>query len=639
MKWSLFFLLYIFSATAFSQPLPVNLAAIPDSLKNDASVIVHSETINLDIDGLEDATLKVHKLFTVLSEKGEKALFFSEYSNKYISLNDAEIRVYDGSGKQVEKYKKKDMTTVAVGEGLIEEGAVTYYHVKPASYPVTVEFNYEQKWKSTFAFPDYRFAKSGEAVVQSNYTAKVPAGMKLRYKAKHCSLVPVITEGEKYTTYQWSVNNLPAMNDEEGSLSYRERFPYINIVSDQFSHYGFRGDLSSWKSFGAWINSLYNGLDVLSPERQQFFQQLVKDAPDEKEKIRRIYHYLQENFRYVSIQLGIGGLRPFSAAFTDEKKYGDCKALSNYMKAALKAVGIRSCVAIINAGYNEEPVDKDFPASNFDHVVLCVPGKDSIWLECTSPTAEFNRLGTFTENRNALLITEDGGVLVPTPQSDAVANTLHSKTIVTIDADLSALIETNMETTGALTAMMQELEKEKRDEQKQDLVFYLGYKQPDDFAIKTTAEASGNHQALVKMSVQRLPEFAAGSKYFFNPRVQKIWTGHMPQVSNRKLDFYFRYPYVKNDTTVLKFPAGFRPEVLPSEKECRTPYSYYQTKTWYNEKENAVYTASTLVLKKHKIPAVAFAEVKSFFEEVEQDDTQKIVMRKTEEAVGEKKAF
>ena len=68
--------------------------------------------------------------------------------------------------------------------------------------------------------------------------------------------------------------------------------------------------------------------------------------------------------------LALEDLRPFSANFTDQKKYGDCKGLSNYMKAALNAVGIKSNIAMINAGYNSLPVDPMFPADEFDHVIL-----------------------------------------------------------------------------------------------------------------------------------------------------------------------------------------------------------------------------------------------------------------------------
>lgn len=641
MKKYFFFLFSLLSATAIGQPVIYNAALVPEALKKGASVIVHSETIELEVSDLDDARLKVRKLFTVLNEDGKGSLLFNEYSTKFLLLDEAEIKVYDSQGKVVQKHKKKEMMTTAVGEGLIEEGNVTFFQVKPSSYPVTVEFNYEQKLKSTFYFPDYRFIRKGEAVVQSSYTAKVPAGLKLRHKARYCSLEPVVTEGEKYTTYQWSVKDLPAVHDEEGSRSMRDRFPYVNIVANQFSHYGFRGDMSSWKSFGAWINDLYTNLDVLPEGRQQFFQQLVKDAPNSEEKVRRIYDFLQTNFRYVSIQLGIGGLRPFSAQFTDEKKYGDCKALSNYMKAALKTVGIRSHVAIINAGYNEEPVDASFPASNFNHVVLCVPGKDSIWLECTSNTAEFNRLGTFTENRNALLITEEGGVLVTTPNSNAAANTITTHSVVKFEPDLSVLTNTRMQTTGAFTEMVNDIIKEPRDEQKKTLVFYLGYKQPDEFLL-APGDAKDAQQATLKMAVSKLHEFNAGSKYFFNPRIHKIWPGKLPAAEGRKLDYYFRYPFVKTDTTALQFPEGYVPEVLPKEKKLDTEYASYVAKTWFSEKEKTFYTATRLELKKHKIAAADYGKVKAFFDEVAADEAQKLVVKKTDAApaaVAEKKGF
>ncbi|HET7898020.1 MAG TPA: DUF3857 domain-containing protein, partial [Flavisolibacter sp.] len=200
-----FFTAGCFLAGMALQAQVVSLATVPDSLKKGASVIVHTETINLEVESLEKASLKTRKLFTVLNEDGKDALLFNEYSTKYFTLEDAEIKVYDQSGKQLEKHKKKDMTTSAVGEGLVEDGYVTYYRIQPLSYPVTVEFNTEQKLKSTLSLPDYRFIHIGEAVVQSSYTATLPAGMKLLYKGHRCNINPVITDGEKGKTYQWTV--------------------------------------------------------------------------------------------------------------------------------------------------------------------------------------------------------------------------------------------------------------------------------------------------------------------------------------------------------------------------------------------------------------------------------------------------
>ncbi len=528
------------------------------------------------------------------------------------------------------------MTTVATGEGLIEDGYVTYYHITPPSYPVTVEIKYDIKIKSTLSIPPYRFIHPQESVVESNYTATVPIDIPLRYKPEHTSIQPEITENGKYKTYKWTVRNQPAIEYEEGSASNSGKYPHIKIVSEKFSHYGLQGDLTSWKSFGLWMKDLYQGLDILPADREQFFISLVKNSETEKEKIKRIYTYMQQNFRYVSIQLGIGGFKPFSADFTDKKKYGDCKALSNYMKAALKAVGIKSHVAIINAAYDQEPVDPGFPSNYFNHVILCVPGqKDSTWLECTSSTSEFGELGTFTENRNALLITDDGGVLVPTPRSHYSSNVMSTITSVTMMDDQSGLTETLFRAKGPYKEMMNDILKEKRDDQKEAIVSFFGFKQPDDF-IMSKEESQGGNTIKLKMAIAKLPEFNSGNKLFINPRIYSIWPKALPKSEKRKLDYYFRYPFEKTDTTIYKLTPGMKPDVLPKEKELKCTYATYKAKCWYDDKENSVYSTTTLILSDHKIPPAAYMEVKTFFDNVMQNDSQKIVVLKPD---TQKKAF
>jgi hypothetical protein len=271
-------------------------------------------------------------------------------------------------------------------------------------------------------------------------------------------------------------------------------------------------------------------------------------------------------------------------------------------------------------------------------VILCVPlVKDSVWLECTSNTAEFGRLGTFTENRNALLITENGGVLVPTPASTAAANTLSTRTAVRMNTDLTADAEVTMQTKGAFRDKITDLVKNNKDDQKKALVFTMGYKQPDYFELVAgNGEAGG--MAALKMELRRLPEFQAGKRYFIKPRLNQMWTAKLPSAGNRKQDFYFPYPFEKKDTTIILLPAGFEPDVLPQEKSVSAAYGMYQSRSWYNKAEHAVYTATILTLKQHKILAADYESVKAFFDAVWQDDAQRIVVQKTAD-VPDQKAF
>jgi hypothetical protein len=377
-----------------------------------------------------------------------------------------------------------------------------------------------------------------------------------------------------------------------------------------------------------WYASLKKGIDVLPEDKKIFFRDMVSSAKNDKEKIRIIYEYLQKNFRYVSIQLGIGGFKPFPAAFTESKKYGDCKGLSNFMQAALDGVGIKSYQALINRQSNGLPVDPDFPHNNFNHVILLVPLKeDSVWLECTSSSLDFGSLDVSTENKNALLITENGGILISTPVSNSHSNIFSAYSKVMLKEDGSGDMETALHTAGEYKEMIDDILKAKRDEQKQSLVTDLSFKQPDDFEL-SKKEGESTHTALLKMSIEKVPEFSAGSKLFLAPRLYKIWGRKLPKTDNRRLDFYFNFPFEKTDTTVYVLPAGYKVDALPPAKEFKTEYASYLSKCWYDETQKAVYSSVQIILKQHVIPAAKYAEIKKFFDDVLINDGQKIVVKK-----------
>jgi hypothetical protein len=97
------------------------------------------------------------------------------------------------------------------------------------------------------------------------------------------------------------------------------------------------------------------------------------------------------------------------------QKYGDCKALSNFM-VSLKEAGIKGYAVVIRGGPERKDFVKDFTHDPFNHIICCVPlGKDTIWLECTSQSLPPGYLSEFTANRYGLFIDDNGGRLVHTP--------------------------------------------------------------------------------------------------------------------------------------------------------------------------------------------------------------------------------
>jgi Domain of Unknown Function with PDB structure (DUF3857) len=625
-----FTLLFIFTVIKlFAQSGNYDVAAITEAMKKNAYSVKREERIEFEVKAIDKAYYKVHKVITVLSEAGKDEFLFYEFSDKFHSLEEVSIQIFDSKGKSVKKYSKSDLTKQATGEGLVPDGKVYYINPPVAGYPATIKIDYELKFNGTLDYPDFNVQLPEQSVENAVFVAKIPAELDLRFKSKNTAISPVITSDDKNKIYTWTVNNLPALEYEEGSVKGNNRFPRILISPNKFELDGYAGDMTTWQNFGKWYGSLAKDAGNISEERKLFFKTMVKDITDDKEKIKTIYTYLQNNFRYVSIQLGIGGFKPFDADFVDKKKYGDCKALSNYMQACLTAVGLKSYQALINASYNQAPVDPDFPHNGFNHDILCVlTGKDSVWLECTSNTNDFGVLGNFTENKNALLITEDGGKLVATPKSKASENRFGCNSLVTLKEDASGTATVQLTSSGEYRQdFLNYIFDQKKDDQKKFLVNYIGFLQPDDFELNFD-KADRIAPVKLQLDIEKIPEFTAGNKQFLNPRIYKIWHSALPKAENRTQDFYFEHPFIKTDTTVYKLPEGFSLETLPKTKDIKFEYGSFKSNYVYDENKKTITTTARLELTEYKIPAAKFLDTKKFFNEVMAEYTEKIVVKK-----------
>jgi transglutaminase-like putative cysteine protease len=613
----------------FSQVNVLDASTISKSLKENAHSVKREEKINFEVYDIDAAKLTVHEVYTVLDAEGEDVLHFFEYSTAFRKLEDAEIKVYDAQGKFINKYKLKEMRAESMGEGLVEDGKVYYFRVAAPAYPVTVQYDYEVKYKGTLNYPAYNIEAMEQSVESSVYTASVPPTLDLRFKAQNTNITPSINAVGKSKFYRWEAKNLAAIADEEGTAADYSLYPQIWLAPNKFSMDGNDGDLTSWKSFGNWYYNLCKGVVNLSDDTKNSLREMVKNAANDRDKMKIIYKYLQANFRYVSIQLGIGGYKPFDAAFVNQKKYGDCKALSNYMKACLDAIGINSYYAIINCEYNSPPVDPSFPQNQFNHVILCVPSqKDTTWLECTSKTTDFGSLGSFTENRNALLVTPEGGVLVATPRSKAGENTFSSLTTVKLNEDASGESESDIKTSGEFKQeLIGYLVNEKKDDQKKYLVNDLGFIQPDDFEFTRDAKIDSSETAF-KLLLDKVPEFTAGSKMFLNPRIYKIWDMKLPPDEKRTHDFYFEFPFLKTDTTVYQLPENYTVENLPKARDNKFEYGFFKTNYTYDETANTVTSVAVLSLSQNVIPADKYVLTHKFFSNVTEEYTEKIVIKR-----------
>ena len=214
----------------------------------------------------------------------------------------------------------------------------------------------------------------------------------------------------------WSATSVVPPGRQSFAPDYSEVLSNIKIVPVRF-HYGIEGSLESWGTYGSWMNSIISGLDVLPDSEKQKVDGILSGIEGEKQKINLLYQYMLESTRYIYVGIGEGGFTPYPASYVVAKKYGDCKALTIYMKALLKHAGIESYYTLVNSGSSVPRLNPDFPSNNFDHVILCVPTTegDTMWLENTASKNPTGYFGTFTQGRLGLLVDGPKSKLVMIP--------------------------------------------------------------------------------------------------------------------------------------------------------------------------------------------------------------------------------
>jgi hypothetical protein len=299
------------------------------------------------------------------------------------------------------------------------------------------------------------------------------------------------------------------------------------------------------------------------------------------------------------------------------------------MEACLHAVGIKAYSAWINAGDDQPPVDPAFAYDNFNHQILCVPlpKNDTVWLECTSNYNDFGHLGSFTENRFALLLKEDGGILVRTPESRAADNRAVSRSLVTLDETGAGKVQTKIESTGSYKYEHVHLSMEKEDDLKMYLVNRQGYANPDEWKINFGRKEETPFRTELSLVLEKVPDFMAGSKMFLRPRLYNLWDIQLPASGQRTEDFLFESPLDRIDTTSYQLPRGYGPESLPQRAAVQAPFGSFTTEYWFDKESGLLYSAARLRLDKARIPAAQFEQVRTFIHAVREASKTRLIIK------------
>ena len=630
-----FFALFLFLITfnSFAQKANYTITSIPDSLKQNANAVVRLDQMDITIASQRSMNVKKQRVVTVLNDKGLSDIEAFEHYDKTTLINSIEAIVYDAAGNEIKKIKRKDFRdqSAVSGSTLFSDTRVVYLNYTPISYPFTIAYTCETQTSNTAFIPRWYFL-GGYNVSIEKCVLNVAFPSDLGFKKKEFQFAGFNIKKTEETTTKLSyvAQNILAQKAEDLSPSPGDLFPKIIMGLEKFHLEGVDGTATTWEAFGKWYgDKILTGTTTLPEETKAKMKALVGDEKDPIKKAKIIYDYVQKKSRYVNIAIGIGGWKPMQASDVDRLGYGDCKALSNYTKALLQAVDVPSYNTILYGDRYKSNIQSDFVSMQGNHMILAIPNGDNYtFLECTSQDDPFGYQGTFTDDRDVLVVKPEGGQIVRTKVYDDKGNTQKDKGIYAIDENgnfsgsISIVSEGSQYNEKFRIEAYQPTEKESHYKEYWDNINNLKLGKiafaNDKENIRFTED--------VQLSAINYASISANKMIFaidvFNQNNHSV-----KRIRNRKNPFQIQRGYLDSDEIEVNLPAGFTIEFLPENYELKGKFGEYKTEIIKKDNNKLIYKRS-MFLNKGKYSNKEYDEYRLFMEQISKNDNAKIILTK-----------
>ncbi len=607
-----------------------SIASINKELTEYSNSVLIDELVEIDVTDVNKMKEKTHRVRAVFNKMGDGDTNLFEFYDTNSRVKDVQVWIYDAFGKEMEHFKKKNFVDVSrTGNNMYVDSRVLYLNYTPTTYPYIVVFDSEtETGDSAFISPWHPLGGYAESTQKSVLKIKFDPANKPKYNPKNLEGY-AIEISEKPEEITFSASNLKAIRYEEQSPSISEILPNVTIALNNFRLKGTIGLGKDWKEFGSWMNkSLLADVNELPEGTVARIKSLVANETTNEGKARKIYQYVQDKVRYISIQIGIGGWKPMLASDVDKLSYGDCKALTNYTKALMDLVGVPSYYTVLYGDTSERDIISDFTSLQGNHVILGVPDGDEItWLECTSQDTPYGYIGDFTDDRDVLIMTPEGGKIAHTKIYETEESTQTNISKVKVDPQGNVMADFKSVSKGLQYDGKYLLPKKKEDDV--DKYYKNRWSYINGFSLSNFEFINDRENIVFTEKIAMIiPHYAnpVGNDYLFCANIFNQSQHIPPRILDRKQNLYLSHGYIDIDTVEVEIPENFSIEALPNETILETKFGKYEM-SFVKTAENELVYNRKLLINKGEYPPSEYENYRDFLRSIARLDKTKILLK------------
>ncbi|MDP2339754.1 MAG: DUF3857 and transglutaminase domain-containing protein [Deltaproteobacteria bacterium] len=240
---------------------------------------------------------------------------------------------------------------------------------------------------------------------------------------------PKITEEQGTRIYDFTANDVAGVDGEAGMPPWLEIGRYLSLST-----------YKTWGDLGVWYEDLVRDQLRLDDDLKRVAKELKAASKSQPDLVRRTYEYVVTQTRYVGIELGIHGWKPYPVSEVHRRRFGDCKDKASLLVALLREEGIEAHLALVRTMQlgNEGTTPPSMWA--FNHAIAYVPSLE-LFLDGTAEHSGWHELPTSDQGALSLIVDGKNSRLVTIPIGPADNNLNTSEYVLTLQPDGALVVD------------------------------------------------------------------------------------------------------------------------------------------------------------------------------------------------------
>jgi hypothetical protein len=207
-----------------------------------------------------------------------------------------------------------------------------------------------------------------------NFSVTCPENIDIKYKVfgRDTSIIhfSLLVKGGK-KVYTWCASNPKSYIYDNLAPDADYYMPHVIVQVSKYNYKGKTVYVNS--SLDDLYNIMYKRISKInlseSVEIKALTDSLTKGIKSDKEKVRKIYSWVQKNIKYVAFEDGENGFVPREASLVIRRKYGDCKDKTSLLVSMMKSQGLTASYSWIGTRDIPYKLSEFATGFNFNHMI------------------------------------------------------------------------------------------------------------------------------------------------------------------------------------------------------------------------------------------------------------------------------